>query len=256
MNMYINTSYAYLLLNLLLWDEKPPDADNQTDTCADAQRSSRTNTIDQYAADETSQKQADDSHDLMIARNDNSSDVKELGINHELTPSCREHDCSSELRVETLPHNALQAHARAHEADAHEGQHVGPCGVGARISNATLMALPDRNGGSHCKKGLNKGAEGQPQPCLAAQFIAEATDEGAKNERDQRAQRLTVRYMERVVVLPVEQAGKGKSQLYTVSRLERAPDKYSRECNRVDETSHEAIYGQGRRALLSIDFRK
>lgn len=39
-NTHMSTSYAYLLPSLPLRDEQPPYADNQTDTCADAQRSS------------------------------------------------------------------------------------------------------------------------------------------------------------------------------------------------------------------------
>lgn len=75
------------------------------------------------------------------------------------------------------------------------------------------MALPNCNSSSHRKEGLNECAKGQPQPCFAAQLIAEAPNEGAKNKREYRAERLTVRDMERAVVLSVEQAGKGKGQL-------------------------------------------
>jgi len=52
------------------------------------------------------------------------------------------HTCGSELRIDTLPHNALQAHARAHESDAHEGERVSPCGGAARICHTALMTLP------------------------------------------------------------------------------------------------------------------
>jgi len=88
----MRTSYPYLHLGLLRWDEEPPYADHQADTCTDAQRGGRTNTVDQYTADEASQKQADDSHDLVIARNDISSNIKELRVGHELTPCRGQHN--------------------------------------------------------------------------------------------------------------------------------------------------------------------
>jgi hypothetical protein len=122
-----------------------------------------------------------------------------------------------ELRVGSLSHDPLQTHACTYKPDADKRQRIAPGGITACIWHARLSALPNGDSCRHGEKSLDKGAKGKPGTCLAAHLIANATYEGAKDERDEGAKRLLVCEMERVIMLAIEKAGECECELDVVS---------------------------------------
>lgn len=66
------------------------------------------------------------------------------------------------LRVHTLTHDTLQAHARAHQAQTRKRTRVGPRWLRADRGDAALPALPKRDRGGHGEERLDERAKEQP----------------------------------------------------------------------------------------------
>ena len=66
------------------------------------------------------------------------------------------------LRVHALAHNALQAHARAHQTQARKRARVGPGWLRADRGDAALPALPKRDRCGHGEERLDERTKEQP----------------------------------------------------------------------------------------------
>jgi hypothetical protein len=66
------------------------------------------------------------------------------------------------LRVHTLTHDTLQAHAHAHQSQTCIRARVGPRWLGADRGEAALPALPKRDRGGHSEERLDERAKEQP----------------------------------------------------------------------------------------------
>jgi len=66
------------------------------------------------------------------------------------------------LRVHTLTHDTLQAHARAHQTQTCIRARVGPRWLSANRGDAALPALPKRDRGTHSEERLDERAKEQP----------------------------------------------------------------------------------------------
>lgn len=152
----------------------------------------------------------------MVARDDAAGKLEEFRVRHELAPHGCKHDCKctsaretdgnrgvrtggSELGVDSLAHDALETHARAHESDTHIGERIVPGRVVARVGRRALAALPDRKSSGHGEQRLEEGAEGEPPPRLRPHAVADAPEERTEDESEHRRQRLLVRQVERRV---------------------------------------------------------
>jgi hypothetical protein len=100
----------YLHIGVLLRGEEPPYGNDQTDTCADAERVSRTNLVERCTAGKTSSDETGNSQDLMISRCHQSADIKKLRVSHELTPCRRKCDCMENPDERTANTKLVEAH--------------------------------------------------------------------------------------------------------------------------------------------------
>ena len=73
-----------------------------------------------------------------------------------------ERTCRRKLRVHTLTHDTLQAHARAHQTQTCIRARVGPRWHRASRGEAALPTLPKRDRGGHCEERLDERAKEQP----------------------------------------------------------------------------------------------
>ena len=69
---------------------------------------------------------------------------------------------SRKLRVHTLTHDTLQAHARAHQTQTCKRARVGPRWLRADRGEAALPTLPKRDRGGHSEERLDERAKEQP----------------------------------------------------------------------------------------------
>ena len=112
---------------------------------------------------------------------------------------------SGKLRVDALADDALETNAGGHEAEDDKAAGIGPGGVATGVGDAViataLAALPEDEGGSHGEEGLDEGAEGEPAAGARAYAVADAAEEGAEEESQQRGQGLLVGNVERGVAV-------------------------------------------------------
>lgn len=106
------------------------------------------------------------------------------------------------LCVHTLAHDALKAHARAHEAYGSERQRIAPRRDVTVAREAWLPALPDAECGCHGEERLDEGTKEEPCAGLCAHAVADASYEGTEDEGEHARQRLLVCEVERGVALP------------------------------------------------------
>lgn len=69
---------------------------------------------------------------------------------------------SRKLRVHTLTHDTLQAHARAHQTQTRIRARVGPRWHSAGRGDAPLPTLQKRDSGAHSEERLDERAKKQP----------------------------------------------------------------------------------------------
>ena len=104
------------------------------------------------------------------------------------------------MRVHAFPHDALKTHTSTHKTKRSVCACVCPRRGAAVSRDAALPTLPERNCGSHCEEGLNKGAENEPGSGLGTDAIADASEEGAEEEGENGGERLSVGDMKAPVV--------------------------------------------------------
>ena len=85
---------ADLLLRRLSGDEEPPERNEDTDACADAERTCGANLIEDGAPCEATEEEDADTDDLVVTGDDTAVELEELRVRHELAPNGREHDCT------------------------------------------------------------------------------------------------------------------------------------------------------------------
>jgi hypothetical protein len=120
------------------------------------------------------------------------------------------------LRVDALAHDALEAERRANQAETRKRARVRPRRCAPVVRKAPLVAFLDGDGRSDGHERLDERAEEEPRARLRAHAIAEASYEGAADEREHRRERLLVRDVEGRVAVPrraLEQARERDRQL-------------------------------------------
>jgi hypothetical protein len=148
-------------------------------------------------------------HNYNAENNSQRTSIEERGTKCQRTRSCK-------LRVNPLAHDALQAHARAHEPDARERQRVCPRRIGTRVRSTRLPAFPYAQRRSHREQRLDHRAKEKPQASLRSHAIADAAEEGTEDESRHRGEGLLVCEVEGGVALAgwaLEETGKGEGKL-------------------------------------------
>lgn len=207
-------------LRLLRGHPHPAQRDERAQARADAKRARRADLVEQRAADEPAEEQRRDRDDLVVARDDHLAQAEQIGVRHELAPHRRQHNYprtasaparpregqaerrtgGGELRVDALPHDPLQAEARAGEAQRDEPRRVRPRRVLAAVREAGLPAAPHGDGRERGEERLQRRAQHEPRARAAAEAVADAPEERPAEEREDRRERLLVGRVEGMVV--------------------------------------------------------
>ena len=77
---------ALVLGRLLRRDEEPPEGDDESKGCGDAECPRRPYLVEDGPAGESSEDEEKDRHDFMVACNDEAAEVEELRLGHEFAP--------------------------------------------------------------------------------------------------------------------------------------------------------------------------
>ena len=94
------------------------------------------------------------------------------------------HTGSSELSIQSFPHNALNTQTSTHECETNDRRHVCPRWVVSSVRYTWLAALPKSNRSSHGEHSLDEGADDEPYTLVGTYTVANAAYERADIEGD------------------------------------------------------------------------
>ena len=90
-------SHPSSLLGFLGGNEEPPERDDETKTGSHTERARRSDLVEDRTADETAQEEEEDGHDLVIARDDETTHVEQSRFGHEFAPGRGEDHCAGRV---------------------------------------------------------------------------------------------------------------------------------------------------------------
>ena len=99
-SVYPSVSEPRLLLFGFCWfrrHEQPPDSDQDTNACANAQCTRGSDGLENRTRDETTEEESKDADDLVVASDNEAVEAEEVGIGHEFAPDGCEDDGEAKM---------------------------------------------------------------------------------------------------------------------------------------------------------------